>query len=228
MTTNTQQKAAVMLQYQHDVNTLLKPDWKASPPPYLRAAFIEAGECIGDHLAYKWWKHQVADIPQAVMEVVDITHFYLSHMLVSHGFDVKSAAREFEEAFDYIDLSTAIVMFDNVTYKLSEIDLIRKVELLAGLAIARRISLPLLRAVMVDLDMSFDDLFKLYCGKNALNSFRNKHGYTDGTYVKIWSGKEDNEYLTAILDTITDVNDNFFALLFSELDAQYKQFALNQ
>jgi hypothetical protein len=41
----------------------------------------------------------------------------------------------------------------------------------------------------------------MYIGKNALNIFRQNNGYKDGTYVKIWSDKEDNEYLTHFLKT---------------------------
>ena len=40
--------------------------------------------------------------------------------------------------------------------------------------------------------LTFDELQKLYIGKNALNEFRQLNGYKDGTYIKIWNDKEDN------------------------------------
>ena len=49
--------------------------------------------------------------------------------------------------------------------------------------------------LMVAADMSFDELYVGYIGKNVLNFFRQDHGYKDGTYIKVWNGKEDNEHL---------------------------------
>lgn len=46
----------------------------------------------------------------------------------------------------------------------------------------------------------FNDIYKLYLGKNILNMFRQDNGYAEGTYVKIWDGEEDNVYLASLLD----------------------------
>ena len=35
--------------------------------------------------------------------------------------------------------------------------------------------------------------------KNVLNKFRQDNGYKEGTYRKIWNGKEDNVVLSEIL-----------------------------
>lgn len=51
---------------------------------------------------------------------------------------------------------------------------------------------------------TFDDIIKLYILKNVLNKFRQDHGYKEGTYVKEWFGKEDNEYLFQIRDELDD------------------------
>lgn len=48
--------------------------------------------------------------------------------------------------------------------------------------------------------LSFDKLYKLFVGKSTLNAFRWEHGYKTGSYVKMWEGKEDNEYLTEVLN----------------------------
>ena len=40
--------------------------------------------------------------------------------------------------------------------------------------------------------------------KNVLNFFRQDNGYKDGSYIKLWDGKEDNQHLvelTTELDT---------------------------
>ena len=53
--------------------------------------------------------------------------------------------------------------------------------------------------------LSFVRLYSLYVGKNVLNFFRQDHGYKEGTYRKIWQGREDNEHLVDILARV-DVN----------------------
>ena len=52
---------------------------------------------------------------------------------------------------------------------------------------------------------SMNELYKLYMVKNVLNSFRQKNGYADGSYIKIWEdGNEDNVYAMALMDIIDD------------------------
>ena len=43
------------------------------------------------------------------------------------------------------------------------------------------------------------ELYKLYIGKLALNAFRQEHGYQDGSYKKIWNGREDNAVMMDIV-----------------------------
>jgi len=54
--------------------------------------------------------------------------------------------------------------------------------------------------------MSFDEVYRLYIGKNALNQFRQQHGYKEGTYKKVWNGKEDNVVMQEILNTNLDIS----------------------
>ena len=48
-------------------------------------------------------------------------------------------------------------------------------------------------------DFTMQDVYTLYIGKNCLNQFRQDHGYKDGSYVKLWQGKEDNIYMQEAL-----------------------------
>lgn len=50
--------------------------------------------------------------------------------------------------------------------------------------------------------MDSNELYRQYVGKNVLNFFRQDHGYKDGTYHKIWNGREDNEHLVDVLNTL--------------------------
>ena len=74
------------------------------------------------------------------------------------------------------------------------------------------------------LPMSFDELFRLYVGKNVLNGFRQDHGYKDGTYRKTWAGREDNEHLMELLDGV-DVPATAAADLYVKLEARYLETA---
>jgi dimeric dUTPase (all-alpha-NTP-PPase superfamily) len=57
-------------------------------------------------------------------------------------------------------------------------------------------------AACSSLNLSFEDLNKQYLGKNALNGFRQDHGYKEGTYIKVWNGEEDNVHMLRIIDEL--------------------------
>ena len=65
--------------------------------------------------------------------------------------------------------------------------------------------------------INLEKLYKLYIGKNVLNKFRQDNGYKDGSYIKIWNGKEDNEVLNELLDK----NGNF-DYLYENLEKIYR------
>jgi hypothetical protein len=72
------------------------------------------------------------------------------------------------------------------------------------------------------MDMTFEDLYSGYVGKNVLNFFRQDHGYQEGTYKKIWDGREDNEHLVELVAEL-DVSDaQFSAKLYQSLKARYE------
>lgn len=70
-------------------------------------------------------------------------------------------------------------------------------------------------------DMHADELYRQYVGKNVLNFFRQDNGYKTGTYIKVWSGREDNEHLVEVMDAL-DLNDvNFSDNVYDGLNARY-------
>ena len=50
------------------------------------------------------------------------------------------------------------------------------------------------------LDMGIGELYKRYVVKNQLNTFRQQHGYKDGSYIKLWDTVEDNVVAFKIMD----------------------------
>jgi len=50
------------------------------------------------------------------------------------------------------------------------------------------------------MEMDIPELYKRYLVKNQLNTFRQDHGYKNGSYVKMWGAVEDNVVAFKIMD----------------------------
>ncbi len=69
--------------------------------------------------------------------------------------------------------------------------------------------------------MDFDALYRMYVGKNVLNFFRQDHGYREGSYIKIWDGREDNEHLAELLLQLDSASASFRDDVYRGLQARY-------
>ena len=217
----TPDQAKTMLSLQHSMNTKVDPDWMQARYPYLRAVAIEGAEAI-EHHGWKWWKKQELDLPQLQMELIDIWHFILSELLLrSHdnGVDPQQALHNALRASE----SISRVQFDDSDYKLTEIDLLSKLELLIGLSVASRIELAVFASIMADCQLDWTELFRQYVGKNVLNMFRQDKGYKSGVYKKVWYGREDNEYLVEIIHTLDASSVDFKEAIYEALEAAYPE-----
>jgi hypothetical protein len=208
-------QAETMLELQAQMNAKVNPDWIKAGYPYLRAVVVESAEAM-EHHGWKWWKKQHCDLGQLQMELVDIWHFTLSHILLEHQGD-----RELS-LLQLLQTATAgPVRFDDRNYVLEELDLIEKLELNIGLAVARRISLPLFAALLRDCKMDWQELYCQYVGKNVLNFFRQDNGYKEGSYRKLWDGREDNEHLVEIMQELDITSTDFQHQLYGSLKDRY-------
>ena len=72
--------------------------------------------------------------------------------------------------------------------------------------------------IISHLDIDVEDLYKRYVIKNQLNIFRQKNGYKNGTYVKLWDGIEDNIVAFKIMDKNPNITP---ADLYNELEIKY-------
>ncbi len=205
-----------MLALQDKMNAKVNPDWVAVKSPFLRAVVIEAAEAI-EHHGWKWWKKQDCDLEQLQMELVDIWHFILSAILIKHEGNQEKALQDV-----FADLETLSLQFDGQSYVYQELSLLQKLELMIGLAAAKRYDLGLFSALLADCQMQWDDLYAQYVSKNVLNFFRQDNGYKEGTYVKIWSGREDNEHLVEIMSKLDVKSENYQTDLYNELNARYQ------
>ena len=62
-------------------------------------------------------------------------------------------------------------------------------------------------------------LYECYIAKNVLNRFRQNNGYKEGSYKKIWNGREDNEVMSEILSNGVSKIDEIYAAL----EREYKK-----
>ncbi len=53
------------------------------------------------------------------------------------------------------------------------------------------------------------------------NAFRQDHGYKEGTYQKLWGGREDNEHLAEIAESLDSAAENFSNQLYTALKSRY-------
>ena len=206
-----------MLELQDGINKKVNTEWVAANNNWHRAVQVEGVEAI-EHHGWKWWKKQDCDFAQLRMELVDIWHFILSAAIqLKHG-NVALAKLDMQAE---LGLKQKSVQFDNHYYLLAQLTFLEKLDLLVGLAAAKRISLALFESLLHDCNMEWSDLFKQYIGKNVLNVFRQDHGYKSGAYIKVWNGREDNEHLIEVLDNVDLNSAHIQDELYSSLKLRY-------
>ena len=202
-----QKQFFTMLQLQHAMNTKVHPEWIAQHFEWYRALWIECGELM-DHQGYKWWKKQTPDTEQVKLEIVDIWHFGLSMVITRFNGDLQAAAEAMEA-----ELAATVRSNDGV---------LLATEALASHTLrSKDFSVGKFWDLLLAADMSADELFTAYVGKNVLNFFRQDHGYKDGSYIKQWHGREDNEHLVEIVAELDPSADDFSDQLYAGLAARY-------
>ncbi|MCY4045074.1 MAG: dUTP diphosphatase [Cellvibrionales bacterium] len=194
----------VMLSLQDKMNTKVHPQWREQNFAFFRAAWIETAELI-DHFGYKWWKKQTPDMAQVQLEVVDIWHFGLSMLLTDDA--PEAIADKIIE-----DLKSPVK--NQGVIDASE-------DLAESLLATRKFNVPVFWSLMNASELTFDDLFKQYVGKNVLNFFRQDNGYKTGEYKKQWHGREDNEHLSDILASIEEADETIADTIYSKLSSVY-------
>lgn len=197
----------IMLDLQNKMNSTVNPEWATAGFAWTRAIMMEATEAIEHHNSWKWWKKNSPDMTQTKMELIDIWHFFLSRALIENDrSDSKTADAILKEA----GRDGGIIMFDGSACDTENMNLVEKLELMAGLAAAKRFEVCLFMEILNDCEMSTDELYLQYISKNVLNITRQMLGYKEGTYKKIWNGREDNEHLVEIMNGL-DIESESFA-----------------
>ena len=204
-----------MAKMQDEHNCLVHPQWREQGYDYYRAIWVECAELL-DHFGWKWWKHQSPDMEQSRLELVDIWHFGLSELIRDDApLDQTLAA--------LVALPVRPTGSDSEPQAAVAAEAFRgAVEALAGQTLqAKAFPLPEFVAALAALPMTYAELFELYIGKNVLNRFRQTHGYKEGTYRKLWAGREDNEHLMEVLAEVPVSTPEYVDTLYRRLEARY-------
>lgn len=207
-----------MLEMQQKMNAKINPDWKNKGYQFLRAAMVEGVEAM-EHRGWKWWKKQQCDLPQLQMEYVDIWHFALSDFFIKHPDKTVDEIANF--ILSQVNLKDNKIIADGKEFIISDMNELEKMEVMIGLAAFKKFSVPLFESLMKEAQLNWGDLYRQYVGKNALNIFRQNNGYNDGSYIKIWNGREDNEHLQEIMKEISWEDGDIFVILNEKLSSRY-------
>ena len=196
-----------MLELQQTMNAKVHPEWRAQNFPWYRAMWVESAELL-DHYGWKWWKKQVPEMSQVKLELVDIWHFGISDLLQTYD-NAESVTEIIQQGFNNsgkpADFREALESFVATT-------LSRKAFCVFSFS-----------SLMMAADLSFGELYRQYLGKNVLNLFRQSKGYKEGTYRKMWQGREDNEHLSDIIDQLDIQAPDAREQLYRELERRYAE-----
>lgn len=204
--TTMQAQILTMLTLQDSMNNKVHPQWREQGYEWHRAIWVECAELM-DHYGWKWWKKQQPDFEQVKLELIDIFHFGLSSLLAKN-LPTEQLVAELETALRAQhakqDFRTVLESFVQIILNQRAFDLAAFVRLMAAA------------------DLDFDTLYCGYVGKNVLNFFRQDHGYKDGSYIKNWAGREDNEHLVDLMASLDAASKNFKDDLYAGLSQRYR------
>lgn len=199
------QQILTMLELQDGMNSKVHSDWRERGFEWYRAIWVECAELM-DHYGWKWWKHQAPDTDQVKLELVDIWHFGLSILLLQGQSDDAVAQQvqvELAEGQHAGEFRLDLEAFALKTLQTRQFDIAGFARLMSGVA------------------MDFNELYTRYVGKNVLNFFRQDHGYKEGSYVKVWHGREDNEHLVEVVAELDHGSASFKDDLYLALKSRY-------
>ncbi len=227
-------KILLMLQLQMQLNDATNgDDWTKGITKngkvinWRRCIYMECAEMV-DSFSWKHWKsiNKEPDWDNLQIEVVDVWHFIMSLAIQNYSETMRGGIEDLAinisslESFSAIENTNAIFA--------DEVKVIDKVESLIRISLSEdSLDLEKLISDFFDLvvlsGLNLEALYRLYVGKNILNQFRQDNGYKDGTYIKIWDGKEDNVIMKKVWEEDSNIKPE---VLYKELAKLY--LALNK
>ncbi len=172
-----------------------KIDWR-------RCIYLESAELVESY-PWKHWKNIDAepDYENIKIELVDIWHFIMSEALRLYKVDALGTIEQLAE--NIIAMDSYKNLEEAQKSQLESYEQIALVEEMIKVLFCSNDINQLTNSflnVTSKLGLNLSTLYALYIGKNILNKFRQDNGYKDGSYIKIWDGKEDNVVMQSLLN----------------------------
>jgi len=186
-----------------------------------RCIYMELAELI-DSFNWKHWKdiNIEPNWENIKIEIVDIWHFVLSLGLEEYKLSNKGGI---EDIANYIIDTKYFNDFTNEPAPTHNEDMYMIINIIEHFMKDTLLEENFSKLiddfleVALQCGVNLNILYKFYIAKNVLNQFRQDHGYKDGTYQKIWNGKEDNVVMLEILENkLLNAKE-----LYSELEKNY-------
>ncbi len=192
-----------------------KIDWK-------RCIYMECLEVV-DSFSWKHWKNidKEPDWQNVKIELVDIWHFIMSLEIEQNSPEtIENISDKILKNNNFNDFFKDINNLNRG--KIDEI--LSEVEFIVHLATSKEKNvldkmIDKFFKLCINCGVNIDILYQNYMAKNILNGFRQNNGYKEGTYIKIWNGKEDNEVLMDILKNNQTLTTDE---IYEQLEVNYK------
>jgi len=178
---------------------------------WYRCIYMEAAEAI-DSFNWKHWKNinVEPDWANIKVELVDIWHFIMSEAIRVGD---QSYANQYEGVDAIGDLDSKVLL--QTLEKILSLAAQAKIEDNDN---AVRETIDLFFVALSHIGMDTGELYKRYVVKNQLNTFRQKNGYKDGSYIKIWGDVEDNVVAFNMMDSDPEISPTE---LYRQLESTY-------
>ncbi len=189
-------------------------DWR-------RCIYLEAAELIESY-PWKHWKNIDAspDYENIKIEAVDIWHFVMSEALRLYKTESLGSIADLAEAITAQKGYTQIKGRKADTQRSYYEEIVVVEDFVKSLFCGNSVEVLVSKffGVATQAGLDIESLYALYIGKNILNQFRQDHGYKEGSYIKLWEGREDNVVMQEILDAQSDISP---VALYAALEAVY-------
>jgi hypothetical protein len=199
------------------INDEVDPEWKAKLLDWKTAILVEVAEGI-DSTSWKWWKKGKNDWLNLAIEMIDAMFFINAKVLETN---TQESAKIFFMNYMINDKNNPIVKPDLNQELAMKIKVELRDNFLRILSLDHYLALiPIWFKVWNMMGHDTTHLFKLYKLKFVLNMFRQKYGYKEGTYIKIWHGIEDNKVAVELASEI-NFDENYEENLWKALEDKY-------
>lgn len=204
------EKVLEMLLLQQELNDATNGEgWEAGKTKngkiinWKRCIYMECAEMV-DSFAWKHWKAIDADPDWANLqiEVVDVWHFIMSLGLEDYSQNFRGTIEDLAMRISQETGYQKLQENGELVYAEPSAIMAKVEDLILNSVNRDTLDGPKLFEDFFELaymsKLNLTDLYRLYVGKNILNQFRQDNGYKEGTYVKVWDGKEDNVVMQAL------------------------------